>query len=178
MSWLTAAGRSHRALHKTRHQNIALETGQGNPAFVGSFRTRRPGLMSETPRYRGISSAVRFDTHLETDWLAGVRGLELGNVALRNAVPNSLVSQNNFVPETFRENCETADRRLGAGLGAATMLPRIVRLLRLQSFHAILDLPLLLRPKQCAGRGSRHPRPATLGDTGGRPSPGRRVAST
>jgi hypothetical protein len=34
--------------------------------------------------------------------VAGVRGLELGNVALRNAVPNSLAFQNNFVPETFR----------------------------------------------------------------------------
>jgi hypothetical protein len=33
--------------------------------------------------------------------VAGVRGLELGNVALRRAGPNSLVSQNIFVPETF-----------------------------------------------------------------------------
>jgi hypothetical protein len=33
--------------------------------------------------------------------MAGVRGLELGNVVLRHAGPNSLLSQNNFVPETF-----------------------------------------------------------------------------
>jgi hypothetical protein len=39
------------------------------------------------------------------DSVAGVRGLELANVALRRAGPNSLVSQNIFVPETFRENC-------------------------------------------------------------------------
>ncbi len=37
--------------------------------------------MREIPRYRGISSAVRFNTRaLETDWLAGHIGLELRNV--------------------------------------------------------------------------------------------------
>jgi hypothetical protein len=36
------------------------------------------------------------------DSVAGVGGLELRNVALQNAGPNSLVFQNIFVPETFR----------------------------------------------------------------------------
>jgi len=53
--------------------------------------------------------------------MAGVRGLELANVGLKNSRTNSLVFQNIFVPETFRENCERADRPLGAGLGAATV---------------------------------------------------------
>src|SRR5438477_8968039 len=39
----------------------------------------------------------------DADSLAGVRGLELANVALRRAGPNSLVSQNIFVPESFGE---------------------------------------------------------------------------
>ena len=39
--------------------------------------------------------------------VAGVRGLELGNVAFQSAGPNSLVSRKIFVPETFRENCES-----------------------------------------------------------------------
>ena len=59
--------------------------------------------------------------HPETDCMAGVRGLELANVALQTDGPNSLVFRNIFVPETFRENCERADRPLGAGLGAATV---------------------------------------------------------
>ena len=42
--------------------------------------------------------------------MAGVRGLELANVALQTDGPNSLVFQNIFVPETFRENCERADK--------------------------------------------------------------------
>ena len=42
------------------------------------------------------------------DSVAGVRGLELRNVALQNAGPNSLVFQNILVPETFRENCNVS----------------------------------------------------------------------
>src|SRR4051794_35137216 len=61
------------------------------------------------------------DIAAETDSVAGVRGLELANVALQADGPNSLVFHNIFVPETFRENCERADRPLGAGLGAATV---------------------------------------------------------
>jgi hypothetical protein len=38
----------------------------------------------------------------EPDCVAGVRGLELENVALQNARPNYLVFQNISVPETFR----------------------------------------------------------------------------
>ena len=38
------------------------------------------------------------------DSVAGVRGLELRNVALQNAGPDSLVFQNILVPETFRED--------------------------------------------------------------------------
>jgi hypothetical protein len=60
-------------------------------------------------------------TACETDCVAGVRGLELANVALQTDGQNSLVFQNIFVLETFRENCERADRPLGAGLGAATV---------------------------------------------------------
>ena len=50
--------------------------------------------------------------------MAGVRGLELGNVVFQSAGPNRLISYNIFVPETFRENCERVNRRLGAGLAA------------------------------------------------------------
>ena len=46
---------------------------------------------------------------------------DLANVALQTDGPNSLVFQNIFVPETFREKRERADRPLGAGLGAATV---------------------------------------------------------
>jgi hypothetical protein len=46
----------------------------------------------------------------ETDYLAGVRGLELGNVVLRHAGPNSLVSQNIFVPQSFGQEPQR-DRR-------------------------------------------------------------------
>ena len=55
------------------------------------------------------------------DSVAGVRGLELRNVALQNAGPNSLVFQNILVPETFRE-----DR---------FRLRRLKRHLQFESFH-------------------------------------------
>ena len=46
--------------------------------------------------------------------MAGVVGLELGNVALHSAGPNSLVFQNIFVPETFRGgSCEKTGARTG-----------------------------------------------------------------
>jgi hypothetical protein len=51
----------------------------------------------------------------DPDSMAGVRGLEFANVVLRHAGPNSLVSRNILVPESFGENCERADRRLGTG---------------------------------------------------------------
>jgi hypothetical protein len=41
--------------------------------------------------------------------MPGVGGLELRNVALQNAGPNSLVFQNIFVPETFRGRREETD---------------------------------------------------------------------
>ena len=77
-----------------------------------------------TPRLEEILSywdSQRLKRGEETDSVAGVRGLELRNVAFQSAGQNSLVSQSIFVPETFCENCERADRRLGARLGAATV---------------------------------------------------------
>jgi aromatic ring hydroxylase len=44
------------------------------------------------------------------DSVAGVRGLELGNVALIACRPNPLVRQNIFVPETFRVSPVTRQR--------------------------------------------------------------------
>jgi hypothetical protein len=51
--------------------------------------------------------------------VAGVRGLELGNVALQGAGPNSLVFQNIFVPESFGEKPENDGRGSRWGPGPA-----------------------------------------------------------
>jgi hypothetical protein len=44
---------------------------------------------------------IVFGPLAQADSVAGVVRLELGNVALQGAGPNSLVFQNIFVPETF-----------------------------------------------------------------------------
>jgi hypothetical protein len=49
---------------------------------------------------QGVNSSCR--PTQRPDSVAGVRGLELGNVIFQNARPNSLVFQNILVPETFR----------------------------------------------------------------------------
>src|ERR1700726_1869270 len=60
-------------------------------------------MLSRTPRAapkeRGAGSKIPLDNP------SPIQGLELANVVLRRAGPNSLVSQNILVPETFRENC-------------------------------------------------------------------------
>ena len=57
------------------------------------------------------------------DSVAGVRGLELRNVALQNAGPNSLVFQNILVPETFRED-QFRSRRLKRHLRVRVLSPQ------------------------------------------------------
>jgi hypothetical protein len=51
--------------------------------------------------------------------MAGVRGLELGNVGLIECRPNPLVCQNIFVPESFGEKPESDGRGSRWGPGPA-----------------------------------------------------------
>jgi hypothetical protein len=62
---------------------------------------------------RPIGVDARPVPRTETDCVAGVRGLELGNVALRNAGPNSLVSQNISYQSFFAGSAKGADLKGG-----------------------------------------------------------------
>ena len=71
-------GHFHAALQKRDTKMSPLETGRRNPASVASFRRPRPALMCEramSRAFRARSALVR----VETDWLAGVVGLEPAN---------------------------------------------------------------------------------------------------
>src|SRR4029077_2079668 len=88
-------GRAARGIEGGNRQAANLAHAQGE----GASRARK----ERRCRCAGMSAVL---THPEItpqrpDCLPGVRGLELGNVALRDAGPNSLVSRKNFVPETF-----------------------------------------------------------------------------
>jgi hypothetical protein len=92
----TRAGRSKRKFipAKTRHQKVASETRGRNGASVAQFPTRRP---SRIPENAAVARGFEGPWHVgrwRPDWLAGVGGLELGNVPLQKAWPNSLVFQN------------------------------------------------------------------------------------
>jgi hypothetical protein len=68
-------------------------------ARPASVACRSTGAAAGPPVFLASSCAIR-----ETpDSVAGVRGLEVANVVLRNAGPNSLVFQKIFVLETFRK---------------------------------------------------------------------------
>jgi hypothetical protein len=58
----------------------------------------QPLGLREPDDFNGVFEARLGFVSAETDSVAGVRGLELRNVALQNAGPNSLVFQNIFVP--------------------------------------------------------------------------------
>ena len=94
-----------------RHGMLPHGYALGHPtcAVDGSV----PVLLSSVTNQSDAGSGGHVRQRLDS--VAGVRGLELGNVAFRNAGPNCLVFQNIFVLETFRENCERADRRKSLG---------------------------------------------------------------
>jgi hypothetical protein len=81
---------------KTRHQKAVSETRRWNASSLAKFPTRRPSGIRKIPRYRAVLRGLRTLAGGDrTGWLAGVRGLELGNVALQNASPTkSLGCQN------------------------------------------------------------------------------------
>jgi hypothetical protein len=81
MSILTAVGPG-------LHSEEGLEADQ---AFQGLTELSADPTRHTQVRGRGVYS-----------YMAGVRGLELANVGLKNSRPNSLAFQNIFVPETFR----------------------------------------------------------------------------
>jgi hypothetical protein len=72
---------------------------------------------TETARYlRNAAVPRRFEGpslvgRWRADWLAGVRGLELGNVDFLKCQPNSLVLQKILVSQTFHVTPATRQRR-------------------------------------------------------------------
>ena len=116
---------------RLRYWNIR-EPGADRPVscfiFILTIRfglhdlSRRPYMMdqeaevalarSAAPDSVSVHATVKI---LTTSGYRVARTPELGNVGLQNAGPNSLVFQNIFVLETFRENCERADRRKSLG---------------------------------------------------------------
>ena len=61
---------------KTRHQNIARETGHPNPASIANFRTQRPSGMREMSAISRHFERDPIPYALETDWPVGAAGFE------------------------------------------------------------------------------------------------------
>jgi hypothetical protein len=76
---------------------------------------------------RYLRGSPKSSVRNEDDCVAGVGGLELGNVALQKAWPNSLVFQTIFVPETFRAP-PAAEERSSYTRTGGTQVPPLLAL--------------------------------------------------
>jgi hypothetical protein len=106
------------------HLRSARQAGPGHTEIECVWKSVNADIPAPAVVTRGVrasgfvaplgQSRVLHESHIaETDSVAGVRGLELANVGLKNSRPNSLAFQNIFVPETFRGKRE-GGMRLGS----------------------------------------------------------------